>query len=213
MTMATLVIDGTQPVGIIPWKKAVKAVFRGVAEVVKNYEDDHIYTNEHDIDVYDPDVFGPLGRFFDEELMDNGKVRVTMSRPAVVRFFTPQVQKKRVRFTRQNLYLRDNYECQYVGCETTKMYEQVFGTKSLPSKMLNFEHVIPKDLGGDGGWRNVVTSCIECNNKKKNRTPKQADMILRHPPREPLDVPIVSMRANTPDEWLNWLYWNVSLEM
>ena len=213
MTTATLVLDiRNRPVKTVSWADAVGAVFRGVAEIVTGYEGDCVYTNEHDIDVYDPRRYGSLGKFFDEELLENGKVRVSLLRPAVIRVFNIQSKRKRLKFNRQNLYLRDGYRCQYAGCETTKLYEELYGTKDLPAKVLNFEHVIPKDQGGGGGWKNIVASCVSCNTRKRNRTPEQAGMMLLRHPHEPVDLPLISTKVKTPDEWRSWLYMTVELE-
>lgn len=44
------------------------------------------------------------------------------------------------------------------------------------------DHVKPKSCGGPKTWENIVTSCKSCNTKKKNKTPKQANMpLLRKP--------------------------------
>lgn len=81
-----------------------------------------------------------------------------------------------IKFNRQNLLERDDYKCQYCG-------------KSLPPKELNMDHVIPRDHGGATSWENVVISCIRCNSKKSNRSPREAGMRLlkepKRPPRRP----------------------------
>ena len=37
----------------------------------------------------------------------------------------------------------------------------------------------------EDSWENMVTACVRCNVKKGNRTPKEAAMPLRYPPRKP----------------------------
>lgn len=73
---------------------------------------------------------------------------------------------------RRNLWLRDNGRCLY--CNSKISTEEV-----------TFDHVIPQSKGGKTTWTNVVCSCGICNNKKDNRTPKQAHMTLIKKPTVP----------------------------
>lgn len=83
-----------------------------------------------------------------------------------------------VRFSRQNVFLRDENTCQYCG-------------KTLPRSQLNLDHVIPRSQGGETTWENVVCSCIACNLKKGGRTPEQAGMRLLRRPFRPSWNPIL----------------------
>jgi len=75
-----------------------------------------------------------------------------------------------VAMSRKNILLRDKYQCQYCGHKYNS---------------LSLDHVIPKERGGGDNWDNLVTACQPCNRKKGNRTPEEADMLLRRPPRKP----------------------------
>jgi len=81
--------------------------------------------------------------------------------------------------TRDNLFERDDYRCQYCG----NHYDPVH---------LNMDHVIPRDRGGRTSWENIVTSCIKCNSRKANRLPHQAKMQLIRKPERPRWRPFVS---------------------
>jgi len=76
-------------------------------------------------------------------------------------------------FTRQNLFLRDKFTCQYCG------------------KLLNnpkdrtIDHVIPKSKGGKTVWSNVVLCCKKCNLKKGDRTPEEAGLKPLKQPKAP----------------------------
>jgi 5-methylcytosine-specific restriction endonuclease McrA len=85
-----------------------------------------------------------------------------------------------VRFTRDNLFERDNYRCQYCG-------------DNFEANELNMDHVIPRDKGGTTSWENIVTSCIKCNSRKANRLPHQASMHLIKKPERPRWRPFISM--------------------
>jgi 5-methylcytosine-specific restriction endonuclease McrA len=57
--------------------------------------------------------------------------------------------------------------------------------RTVPSRELTMDHVVPLSRGGRSTKGNVVVSCKECNNRKKLMTP--ADQILMkplHPPNE-----------------------------
>lgn len=70
------------------------------------------------------------------------------------------------------LFARDKCQCAYCG--------GVFH----PSK-LSRDHVIPTSRGGEDVWTNVVTSCMDCNRRKSNRTPEEAGMPLLFKPFAP----------------------------
>src|SRR5258708_5146783 len=76
-----------------------------------------------------------------------------------------RVPKRHVRFSRFNIYARDNNTCQYCG-------------KHFPRTELNLDHVIPRSRGGISSWENVVCSCHGCNRRKGGRTPDEARMPL-----------------------------------
>lgn len=63
---------------------------------------------------------------------------------------------KYVKFTRQNMYLRDLFKCQY--CEEVFDYHD-----------LTLDHVIPRSMGGKATWENSVTACKNCNSKKGSK--------------------------------------------
>jgi 5-methylcytosine-specific restriction endonuclease McrA len=114
--------------------------------------------------------------------------------------------KGRVRFSRLNIYARDQDTCQYCS-------------RTLPRSELNLDHVNPRTLGGKTTWENVVCSCVPCNLKKGGRTPEQAGMRLLRKPFRPRWTPLFrgAIRRVTYREWLPFLrvedssYWNVEL--
>lgn len=96
---------------------------------------------------------------------------------------------KQVNLTRRNLYKRDGYICQYC-------------TKAFMPDELTIDHVVPKSRGGQNTWVNCVTSCMECNNKKSNRTPQECGFKLLKEPKMPKWTPIAGMVPNIrPDSW------------
>ncbi|MCX8092911.1 MAG: HNH endonuclease [Candidatus Goldbacteria bacterium] len=76
----------------------------------------------------------------------------------------------RPKFSKKSVFMRDNYQCQYCGKHTNKP---------------TLDHVIPRSKNGTNDWYNVVTACPDCNNKKGDRTLKEAGMTLVKQPSEP----------------------------
>lgn len=121
--------------------------------------------------------------------------------PSVVvlkEFVRPQ---KRVAFTRFNLFLRDEFCCQYCGSKGD----------------LTFDHVLPRSKGGITSWENVVAACSPCNLKKADKTLKQVGMRLSRPPLPPSAEEMQAHGRRFPpnhlhDSWLDYLYWDAELD-
>lgn len=127
--------------------------------------------------------------------------------PSVIRQLKKFRRKGKVQFSRINIYLRDNWTCQY--CQLKK-----------PARDLTFDHVLPRSQGGLTNWTNIVTACRPCNSRKENRTPEQAKMRLMRKPEEPRWLPtqmVLKMRS-VPKEWEPYVdvrslsYWTTELE-
>lgn len=67
--------------------------------------------------------------------------------------------------TNRELFRRDRHICLYCG-------------QRFAVSMLTRDHIIPIGLGGTDTWRNVVTACRACNQRKACRTPEAASMPL-----------------------------------
>lgn len=172
------------PLAIISWKRAIVWSIK--------YDQDHKYGIQI-IDFFKDDFI--LGS-------NNKKIPI----PAIARMCNyKKISNFNVTFSRKNLFIRDNFSCQYCGI-----------TKEL--KELTYDHVIPKsqwnyDNGTPTSWTNVVTACIKCNWKKGNKTPTQAHMPLLSIPIKPNKsskyLPLMSflakIRQDIPQEWLVYL--------
>ncbi len=115
--------------------------------------------------------------------------------PCVVRL-TNYVRRKRMRIamTRQNLLIRDDYQCQYC-------------MKKLAPSESTRDHVIPSSQGGGMTWENIVVACGPCNRVKGGRTPKQAKMKLARPPKAPTGLLAkYTLNLGQPEEaWADYL--------
>ncbi|WP_324754391.1 HNH endonuclease [Roseovarius sp. Pro17] len=113
-------------------------------------------------------------------------------------FVKPQ---KRVAFTRFNLFLRDEFRCQYCGARGD----------------LTFDHVVPRASGGRTSWKNVVAACARCNLSKGSKSLARSGMTLRKPPRAPGAEELRNLGRKFPPghlhaSWLDFLYWDAELE-
>lgn len=91
-------------------------------------------------------------------------------RPLIIRLLN--YIKHRIFFykiSRKRIYGRDKNQCGYCGSK----------------KNLTIDHIVPRSRGGGNTWENLVTCCSNCNTKKGDRTPEEANMKLRVFPRKP----------------------------
>jgi 5-methylcytosine-specific restriction endonuclease McrA len=117
-----------------------------------------------------------------------------------------RIPRRYVRFSRFNIYSRDQNRCQYCG-------------RQFPRSELNLDHVVPRSQGGLSVWENVVCSCLRCNRLKGGRTPLAAGMRLIRHPRRPQWTPFMAetFSLRRYKEWLPFLsavdaaYWNTEL--
>lgn len=112
--------------------------------------------------------------------------------PSVVRLARYiRFRRKEIPLTKRNILKRDGYRCQYCGTTQGPM---------------TVDHVIPKRLGGEDSWENLVAACFKCNNKKGDRTPEEAGMKLLSKPRKP-NYFIFHFAQELPDErWKPFLF-------
>lgn len=99
------------------------------------------------------------------------------------------VHVKSVKFSPRAIYRRDNYTCQY--CQKKKRMEE-----------LSIDHILPKSRKGENTWENCVAACFKCNNKKSNKTPKEAGYTLNKKPLKPKWNPVVHItKDQRPECW------------
>ncbi len=122
---------------------------------------------------------------------------LSMRVPAVIRLVRfVRFRRWDVKFSRQNIYARDKYRCQYCGEE-------------FAPKDLTCDHVIPRSQGGPTEWTNIVASCGKCNRKKGGMTPAQAGLRLLKNPSRPSWLIAFKTRFKAkepPDEWREYLF-------
>ncbi|MCB1396677.1 MAG: HNH endonuclease [Rhodobacter sp.] len=159
------------PLSLWPWQEAVKAVWMDRVDIVAEYE------------------------------QTVRSQRFEMRIPSVVVLKDFVKPRKRVAFTRFNLFLRDEFSCQYCGSRHD----------------LTFDHVIPRALGGVTSWENVVAACAPCNVRKGSKTLRASGLTLRKTPRRPMAQDLVDIGRRFPpnhlhESWTDYLYWDTELD-
>ncbi|SFN87341.1 5-methylcytosine-specific restriction endonuclease McrA [Roseovarius lutimaris] len=159
------------PLSLWTWQEAVKAAWLERVDIVAEY--DHC--------VRSPSM--------------------TLRIPSVIVLKDYVKPQKRVAFTRFNLFLRDEFRCQYCGAKGE----------------LTFDHVVPRARGGVTSWENVVAACSPCNLSKGSKSLRQAGLSLRKAPRPPEPEQLRNMGRKFPpnhlhESWLDFLYWDAELD-
>jgi 5-methylcytosine-specific restriction endonuclease McrA len=194
LNTAVLVLNRNyQPVHVTNVKRAFSLLYMGIARAI-----DSQYR------LYDFESWAALSAA-EHESISTIERAIRVPRVLVLTAYE-YLPKGRVRFSRLNIYARDDDTCQYCGQQLTRAE-------------LNLDHVVPRAQGGRTSWENVVCSCIECNLHKGGRTPEQAGMKLLKRPSRPRWTPFfrTAQKRVTYREWLPFIsiadasYWNVEL--
>ncbi|MEJ1992303.1 MAG: HNH endonuclease [Maritimibacter sp.] len=159
------------PLSLWPWQEAVKAVFLDRVSIIAEYD----------------------------EVVHSPSMEIRIPSVVVLKdFVKPQ---KRVAFTRFNLFLRDEFCCQYCGATGD----------------LTFDHVVPRARGGVTSWENVVAACSKCNLEKGSRLLRHTGLSLRKPPRQPGAMELRNTGRKFPPNklhasWMDFLNWYAEME-
>ena len=151
--------ENYEPLNVCRARRAIVLLWRGKAEVLEN----------------------------DSVVIHSPSCSLTL--PSVIRLShlikRPYHQRK---LTRQEVFLRDNFTCQYCGKKTRE---------------LTLDHVIPRHLGGGHTWDNLVSACKACNYRKAGRHPKDAALKLLRRPSPPPAVNhyLIRQRPDARPEW------------
>ena len=129
---------------------------------------------------------------------------LTIKLPSVIALKDYVSPRRSPAFTRFNVFLRDNFTCQYC--------HQKFSANEL-----TFDHLTPRCLKGKTTWTNVVSACTSCNLKKGRRILKSTDMKLTKLPGRPTSIQLQNNGRNFPPNylhksWRDYLYWDTELQ-
>ncbi len=162
------------PLSLLPWNEAIKAIFRDSVTVVSEYE---------------RVVSSPS---------------LAMKLPSVIALKEYVTPARKPAFTRFNVYLRDEWRCQYCG-------------QDHRTNELTFDHVIPRSKGGRTSWDNIVAACRPCNTKKGSDMPSKCGMFPIRKAAEPTIYDLQKNGRKFPpnflhESWSDFLYWDSELD-
>lgn len=167
----TLVVDSHfMPRAIISSLRAFDIVYKGNAEIIYNH----------------PETIGTVNK------------NVEYHRPSIIRIFKyVNINFHKAKLSRENVFLRDGYECVYCG-ENNR-------------KLLTLDHVHPQSKGGKDTWENLVTACKSCNCEKDNLTILEyinfKNGVISEPnPKRPHYLMLVKKLNYIPNEWEDYLF-------
>lgn len=169
---STLVLNAdATPVSVIPlstldWQDAIKVVIKERANVLEQYN---------------------------RWIVRSPSVSLQM--PSVIMLTDYQDRDGNVEFSRHNIYMRDNYVCQYCA-------------KKFQQDELTFDHVIPRRDGGKTVFDNILTACQNCNQEKGHEYRKAIRKPFI-PSYWDLAKNCRKMAITIPHEsWINYLNWD-----
>jgi 5-methylcytosine-specific restriction endonuclease McrA len=175
MDQALVLNSSFEPINVVPWQKAMQMIFQGKVEILEESE------------------------------RTVRTITTSYRLPSVLRLlrYIPLKKKRHiVRFSRDNILVRDRNTCQYCG-------------RIRSSRELTLDHVIPSAQGGKKNWENIVAACLPCNQRKGGRTPSEAGMRLLAEPTNPLWLPNHEITYDlqfAPEKWKVYLSWQHNLK-
>jgi 5-methylcytosine-specific restriction endonuclease McrA len=154
-----------EPLNVCNIRRAIVLVLNGKAEVLEEYDL----------------MIGTSSSLYDA--------------PSVIRLvYMIKRPYPRVKLCRRELFIRDEFTCQYCGVQT---------------RDLTVDHIIPRSKNGPHTWENLVSACRQCNHRKGGKTIEEARLKLRTTPKEPRAsryYPIQrALNRNVTEDWLKFI--------
>jgi 5-methylcytosine-specific restriction endonuclease McrA len=144
--MSTLLLNADmQPISLLPlscvdWQEAVRYMVLDKAVVLE---------------------------WYDEWIIHSARWETRV--PAVLLLKEYQKPKHTMRMSKRNVFLRDQYTCQYCGTEVSE-------------QNATLDHVHPVSKGGKTTWENSTTACKPCNYKKAAHVGKMKPKLAPYKP-------------------------------
>ncbi len=216
---------GWSPIDACTAREALTDVVGQKALIIGHDEcqPDHLYVPHDIFDWMEVPVAG------DDRYIATARSRIIVPE-VIVQTEYNKIPPRTVVFSRRNLWKRDSYRCQYCG-------------KRPKDDEITVDHVVPRAIWNRQNhstsvscFENCVLACVDCNKKKDNRTPEQANMPLRRMingkdgrpawqyykrPKAPSWSPIYAIKRyqQLPESWSKFiqdmvseLYWTIELE-
>jgi 5-methylcytosine-specific restriction endonuclease McrA len=174
---STLILNAdAQPVSLVPissatWQESIKLVFVDRANVLSEYADWQVHSPS-----------------------------TTMNVPSVIMLRDYIKVRRTIKFSKENIYLRDRYTCQYCGSDFFHDTSQ-----------LTMDHVIPRYHGGRTNYTNITSACYSCNLEKAHQL-LRPKVMPRRPTYWELAATAMTLPLVVPDySWLDFLGWDAKL--
>jgi 5-methylcytosine-specific restriction endonuclease McrA len=161
LVAGTLVLDNTwRPVDVVSPERAITLVVTGKAVVQLEYE----------------------GWVFRSPSME-----IAVPKVISLKVYVPISKRMSRHVTNRLLFMRDNETCQYCGKSRRK--DGVRLTKDHVKPVSRHSGKNRKERYAKANvWENVVTACLDCNNKKDMRLPMECGMYPKKTPARPRGV-------------------------
>ncbi len=181
-------------VNVASVRRALTLVYQGLARIVE----------PHDYSTYDFEGWIDASQAAKRGLIiRSAKFEIRAPEVIVLNVFNRHFANE-VKFSRRNIFDRDECRCQYCG-------------RKFDRSELTLDHVIPRSRGGKTTWDNIVLACLKCNIRKGCRLPDEAHMKLSKMPAKPkwatrMGVKVGRHPRQAWEKFLDDAYWNVELK-
>jgi len=166
MELPVLILNSSEEVlGLVSWKRAISLIYKNKVSAPHNFHDTYkIRTVNGHYEL--PSV-----------LILNTHVRLPYRVASL---------------TRNNIFKRDRYTCQYCGRKLQKSEETI-------------DHVHPRSKGGRHEWKNLVTACKPCNSSKSHKSLHESGLKLLKQPTVPTkNMLMFFCMENNRESWNRW---------
>ena len=156
-----------QAVNIVGVKRAFGLLWQDHARVINTHSGNFAPLDAAEWIQYSEEAGNRPGRDF----IHTVRLRILIPKVLLLRAYD-RLPVSEIKFNRENVFIRDNYTCQYTG-------------KRCKAADLTLDHVIPRERGGRTSWENIVTCRRDINSLKANRLPHEAGLTLIRKPSRP----------------------------
>jgi len=187
----TLVLNKSfSVVSIISWQRAVSLLYSKSAERILHWD---VEMSDFSYCEYDTTV-------------SNYDRRFVWRIPSIIRLTKSNVFPRRYepRFSKINVFYRDNFECQYCGFKQLREKEK----GKNPGIFLTMDHVVPISKGGKTTFDNCVCACSRCNLQKGDKSHEEINLRLKKKPSNPSYETLVRRRMikrRFPKAWNSYI--------
>ena len=162
-------------------QKTIKLIFSGRAEIV----------DKKDFSVWSWEKWASR-KYVSGDFIQTTSGKIILPEIIILKNYN-KIPKHTIRFSKRNVFIRDEYFCQYSG-------------KKVNMNTGDIDHIIPRSKGGTDNWENVVVCCKEINRKKADKLPEEAGLKLLKKPSKPNPTALfIDPKIKIKESWKNFL--------